>query len=210
MTDIELFLELARPDPITGISRWVSVKEFKGMYAHLALGNGLSWGRSSSQLARKYKIEKDRSITPGNRIDRIKLCGYNEEQSFSQAIRADIKDAVRRRRCVICGAAGSSENTSIEVDHKDGRKSDMRVSDMSTQRIDDFQPLCKACNDMKRQACKDCKEDGGIRWNAKNIDGNPVSYYKGGASYTPELGCVGCFLYDPVEYRKITYSRSAE
>lgn len=210
MTDIELFLELARPDPNTGVSRWVSVKEFTGKYAHLALGNGLSWGRSNSPLARKYKIDKDRSITSGNRIDRIKLCGYNEEETFSQAIRTDIKDAIRRRRCVICGAAGSSENTMIEVDHKDGRKCDMRVSDMSTQRMDDFQPLCKACNDMKRQACKDCKKDGGIRWDAKNIDGNPVSYYKGDAKYTPEFGCVGCFLYDPVEYRKIVYSRSAE
>ena len=206
MTDIELFLELAQPDPITGISRWVSVAEFTGKYAPLSLGNGLSWGRSSSPLAREYNIEKDRSLTPGNRIDRIKLCGYKEEKTFSQSIRLDIRSEIKSRRCVICGASGTSENTTIEVDHKDGRKNDMRVSDVKTQRLDDFQPLCKACNDMKRQACKDCKKADGIRWDAKLIEGNPFSYYKGNAQYTPELGCEGCFLFDPVEYRRVAYS----
>ena len=206
MTCFELFLELARPDLVTGSSRWVSVNEFTGKYTRLSLGNGLDWGRSGSALARKYKLEKDKSVTPGNRIDRIRLCGYNDEESFSQSIRRDIRNAIKSRRCVICGASGTSENTTIEVDHKDGRKNDMRVGDVKTQRLDDFQPLCKACNDMKRQACKDCKKVGGIRWDAKWIEGNPFSYYKGDAHYSSELGCEGCFLFDPVEYRRIAYS----
>ena len=65
---------------------------------------------------------------------------------------------------------------------------------------EDFQPLCKAANDLKRQACKECKASE-KRWDAKNIAGNSVSYYKGGVEYASELGCVGCYLYDPVEYR---------
>lgn len=98
------------------------------------------------------------------------------------------------------GVNGSSENTTIEVDHKDGRKNDMRVSDPSTQRLEDFQPLCKAANDIKRQICKNCKAND-KRWDARNIDGNPYSFYKGDENYTDELGCVGCYQYDPVEYR---------
>ena len=207
MSNIDLFLELANPDSQTGVSRWVSVAEFKGKYSCLVLGNGWSWGRKSSPLQRKYDVEVDRTITSGNSIDRIRLTGYKKEEHFSQTIRSDIKNAIRQRRCVICGAAGSSENTTIEVDHKDGRKEDMRVSDLTTQRMGDFQPLCKACNDKKRQACKDCKKTGGIRWDAKNIEGNPVSYYQGDEHYTDELGCVGCYLYDPVEYRRVTYAR---
>ena len=58
------------------------------------------------------------------------------------------------KKCVILGVNGFSENTKIEIDHKDGRKEDMRVSDKSTQRLEDFQPLCKAANDIKRQICK--------------------------------------------------------
>ena len=202
-TNSELFLELAKPDLQTGVSRWVFRSEFVGKYASLSLGNGCSWTRGL--IDSKYETEKDRSKTPGNRIDAIRLVGYKIDGAFSQAIRSDIKEIIRRQKCVMLGVCGTSENTSIEVDHKDGRKTDMRVSDMATQRLEDFQPLCKAANDIKRQACKECKATG-IRWDAKNIEGNPVSYYKGGAEYTSELGCVGCYLYDPVEYRKVTYN----
>jgi hypothetical protein len=66
------------------------------------------------------------------------------------------------------GINGKSENTKIEIDHKDGRKNDKRISDLETQRIEDFQPLCKAANDIKRQICKKCRETN-KRWNAKNI-----------------------------------------
>lgn len=36
----------------------------------------------------------------------------------------------------------------------------------------------------------------------KNISGNPYSFYAGDENYTQELGCVGCYQYDPVAYRK--------
>ena len=153
---IDLFLELAQPNA-NGVSRWVYVTEFIGKYKSLELGNGWSWGRASSPLQRKYKVEVDRSISPGNRIDAIRLVGFNEQQHFSQSIRKDICDAIRKRKCVMLGVNGTSENTTIEVDHKDGRKNDMRVSDPSTQQLEDFQPLCKAANDIKRQICKNCK-----------------------------------------------------
>ena len=198
---IELFLELAKPDPETGVSRWVNVSEFVGKYSELVLGNGNSWGRKSSALQRRYILEVDKSITSGNGIDRMRLNGYNSDKHFSQSIRSDIVSEIRSRKCVMLGVNGTSENTTIEVDHKDGRKNDMRVSDQATQRLEDFQPLCKAANDIKRQICKNCKLND-KRWDAKNIEGNPYSFYEGDENYTEELGCVGCYQYDPVEYRK--------
>lgn len=195
----ELFLELAAPDK-NGVSRWVSTTEFVGKYASLQLGNGCDFGRASSPLRKKYVVEFDKSLTPGNRIDAIRLNGFNKERVFNQSIRPDIRDAILQRRCVMLGVNGKSENTTIEVDHKDGRKDDWRVSNPATQKIDDFQPLCKAANDIKRQICKRCKADN-IRWDARNIDGNPYSFYDGDEHYNDELGCVGCYQYDPVEYR---------
>jgi len=196
---MDLFLELANPDE-NGTSRWVYTTEFVGKYKDLQLGNGGDFCRGNSNLCKKYIVEKDKSITPGNRIDAIRLAGFNNTEVFSQAIRSDIKNEICKRKCVMLGVNGKSENTRIEVDHKDGRKNDMRVSDMSTQRLEDFQPLCKAANDIKRQICKDCARDN-IRWDAKNILGNPYSFYKGDENYTEELGCVGCYQYDPVAYR---------
>lgn len=54
---IDLFLELANPNIETGESRWVDTSEFVGKYKGLVLGNGWSWGRKSSRLQRKYKVE---------------------------------------------------------------------------------------------------------------------------------------------------------
>lgn len=208
MTKTELFLELAKPDNV-GKSRWVHTTEFVGKYKELQLGNGGSWCRASSTLAKKYVVEFDKSLTSGNSIDAVRLNGFNTNKTFSQNIRSDIKEFYKNKNCVMLGIQGNSENTKIEIDHKDGRKDDWRVSDVKTQKLDDFQPLCKAANDAKRQICKRCKETD-KRWNAKNLKGNPYSFYEGDENYTETLGCVGCYQYDPVEYRKSSVIRIAK
>ncbi len=200
MRKYDLFLELAQPDE-NGHSRWVKKSEFVGRYACLMFQNGCDFARRGSTLARKYIVLFDKRLTQGNSIDAIRLNGYNKEPVFNQTIRKDIRDIFKTQNCVMLGVNGSSENTQIEIDHKDGRKDDWRVSNPKTQRPEDFQPLCKAANDVKRQICKRCKETD-RRWDAKNIKGNPYSFYKGEERYTSELGCVGCYQYDPVEYRK--------
>ncbi len=205
MTKTEIFIELAKPDN-AGKSRWVKTTEFVGKYKDLQLGNGGSWCRASSTLAKKYVVEFDKSLTSGNSIDAVRLNGFNAKKTFSQNIRSDIKEFYKNQNCVMLGIQGNSENTKIEIDHKDGRKDDWRVSDVRTQNVNDFQPLCKAANDAKRQICKKCKETD-KRWNAKNLKGNPYSFYEGDENYTEELGCVGCYQYDPVEYRKQSVKR---
>lgn len=202
MTKKELFLSLVKPNK-NGVLRWVKMSEFVGKYESLKLGNGGSWCRASSNLAKEYVIEFDKSQSSGNSIDAIKLNGFNTRANFNQNIRADIKDFYKNKKCVMLGVCGTSENTKIEIDHKDGRKNDERVADLKAQKLDDFQPLCKAANDAKRQICKACKKSD-KRWSAKNILGNPYDFYAGDERYTKNLGCVGCYQYDPVAYRKIT------
>lgn len=208
MTKTDLFIELAQPDS-EGVSRWVLSSEFVGRYVDLQLGNGGSWCRASSSLAKRFIVEFDKSLSPGNSIDAVRLAGYRREETFSQAIRKDIKDFYKEQRCVMLGVKGFSENTRIEIDHKDGRKEDWRVSNPLTQRLDDFQPLCKAANDIKRQICKECKLSN-ERWDATNIKGNPYPFYEGDKDYTTDLGCVGCYQYDPVAYRKACVKRISE
>ena len=205
MTKTELFLELAKPND-KGISRWVNASEFVGKYKDLQLGNGGSWCRASSSLAKKYIVEFDKSKTSGNSIDAVRLFGFNTSKTFNQNIRQDIKDFYKNQNCVMLGINGNSENTKIEIDHKDGRKDDHRISDTKTQKLEDFQPLTKAANDAKRQICKRCKENN-LRWSAKNIKGNPYPFYEGDEKYTEELGCIGCYQYDPVAYRKTSVEK---
>lgn len=193
MTKNELFLVLAKPDN-SGISRWVSVTEFIGEYADLAFGNGASWARKESTLAKKYIIEFDKSITPGNGIDRIRLNGFNNGD-FSQHINANIKRIIKTQRCVVLGTSNP------EVDHKNGMKNEDRVMKNEDQQLSDFQPLSKAANDAKRQFCKECIRTG-VRYDAKKL-GYPISFYAGGPTHSrEETACVGCFWYDPIEFRK--------
>jgi hypothetical protein len=58
MTKKELFLQLARPNK-DGVSRWVLVSEFEGEYKDLRLGNGGSWFRPSSSIAKEYVVESE-------------------------------------------------------------------------------------------------------------------------------------------------------
>ena len=192
-TKNELFLKLSAPDN-NGVSRWVSVNEFVGEYADLKFGNGASWARKESTLAKNFKIEFDKTLTPGNGIDRIRLNGKNEGD-YSQHIRADIKRQIQSQRCVVLGTSNP------EVDHKNGMKNEDRVMRNEDQKLSDFQPLSKAANDAKRQYCKECIRTG-IRYDAKKL-GYPMSYYKGGAEHNgEENACEGCFWYDPFEFRK--------
>ena len=190
MTKNELFLKLANPNK-NGISRWVNVTEFVGEYAELKLGNGASWCRKESTIAKAYIVEFQK--TKGNRIVAIRLNGINNNSS-SQHIRADIKREIKKMRCVVLGTSNP------EVDHKNGRKNDDRVMMNQTQMLSDFQPLSKAANDAKRQYCKECIRDG-KRYDAKQL-GYPMSFYKGTLVYDQFVGCEGCFWHDPIEFRK--------
>lgn len=192
-TKTELFLRLAKPDE-SGVSRWVSVNEFVGEFAELKFGNGASWARKESTLAKRYIIEFDKSVTAGNGIDRIRLNGVNNGD-FSQHIRAEIKKQISGMRCAVLGTSKP------EVDHKNGMKNEGRVMRNEEQRLSDFQPLSKAANDAKRQFCKECRRTG-IRYDAKLL-GYPMSYYAGGAKHnTEENACVGCYWYDPLEFKR--------
>lgn len=193
MTKIELFEELAQIDE-NGCSRWVFVTEFVGKYQGLQLLNGSGWSRDDGAFGRKYLIERNRSLTPGNKVDAIRTVGFNNGD-YSQYIRADIKKVIKSRRCVVLGTSNP------EVDHKNGMKNEGRVMRNEIQCLEDFQPLSKAANDAKRQFCKECKKTG-KRYDAKLL-GYPISYYLGVAEHhNEENACIGCYWYDPLEFKK--------
>ena len=191
-----LFVKIANPNS-EGVSRWILKTEFVGEYASLMFHNGADWCRKESSIAKYYVLEFDKSVTPGNCVDRIRLNGYKAEEDRlgNQTIRNDIKKYYKEKRCVVLGTSNP------EVDHKNGWKNDDNVmKNLSTQRYEDFQPLSKAANDAKRQFCKECRKDGN-RYDAKQL-GYPMSFYKGGKKHDgTSTGCEGCFWYDPIEFR---------
>ncbi|MFI3227205.1 MAG: restriction endonuclease [Clostridia bacterium] len=193
ITKIELFEQLAGIDE-NGYSRWVYVTEFVDEYQGLQLLNGAGWSRDDGSFGRKYVIERDKSITPGNKTDAIRTVGFSTNDHY-QHINADIKRTIQSQRCVVLGTSNP------EVDHKNGMKNEDRVMRNENQKLSDFQPLSKAANDAKRQFCKECKQTG-LRYNATNL-GYPMDFYLGDKHHTgQEDGCVGCYWYDPIEFKR--------
>jgi hypothetical protein len=226
---IEQFKTLGNYNTISATTRFVCTDEFKGDYAKLECNNGGGWCRFDGDLGKKYKAVKvkengkidyswpqsepeeaaikqelDNYMTTNNKhfakgvkIMLLKIAGTNNDDS-TQSIRADIKDILRKKRCPILYTSSS-----IEIDHKNGRKNNPRVMCTATQLEADFQPLSKAANDAKRQHCIDCKKTG-MRFDAMQM-GFKVSVTEGTIAFgdpaNPD-GCLGCYWYDIEDFHK--------
>jgi hypothetical protein len=221
-TSIELFKKIGNYNNET---RFVNVNEFIGEYISLQCGNGGGWCRMDGELGKKYKVvtvkkngemrfsrncsEEDKVgivlpadfvIQPGNSIQLIKIIGPYDASSSTRAIRADIKMAFKNSVCVSCGTGKT------EIDHKNGLYNDPRVLSTKTQRVEDFQPLCKHCNDQKRQTYK-WQTENGRRYPATKIPmfrNHSIDFVEGDEKYDPNDldAMVGTYWYDPVEFMK--------
>lgn len=224
-TKVRLFLELAEFDEKTCISKIVNVDSFVGKYNGLKFGNGGSWIRFDSPFAKKYKIvtvkdngQKKLSWEPnlmeremidnefksllqfrkknGNSLRFIKIYGLNDNLSTSRVIRDDIRKIILESNCVVCG------NSDVEVDHKNGLYNDPRVLNCKTQTLDDFQALCRHCNQQKRQSIISMKKSG-KRYSATSIPhlkALGIDYWCGDDTYDKNdvNAMVGTYWYDPV------------
>ena len=105
--------------------------------------------------------------------------------------------------CVVCGT-----NETI-CDHKNDLYNDIRVLNVETQFISDFQPLCNHCNLQKRQICNIEKQTKKL-FSAKNIQRYkiyPFEFPWEKKSFDiNNINCkTGTFWFDPVEFDKNIY-----
>lgn len=101
--------------------------------------------------------------TKGYTVEYIKFFGMADAEIIDEGIRSDIRNAICQLQCVHCGI-----KEDIQCDHKNDLKNDPRVLLKETQTLDDFQPLCRSCNDKKRNALQYTKKNG-VRYGASKI-----------------------------------------
>jgi len=151
-------------------------------------------GRDIRFIKKKYELEIQKE---GTKEKMFRIIG--EKTSLSnpeRLISSEIRKTLSKRPCVFTGTYSN-----IEIDHKNGRYNDERVLDPETQTIDDFQPLTKIVNNIKREACKKCLETN-KKFDAKTL-GYEISTLDGEMVHdnTPD-GCKGCFFYDILMFKK--------
>lgn len=84
---------------------------------------------------------------PGVSVHFIKFYGISETPIYNEGIRRDIREYITRFPCVVC-----KRTDGVECDHKNDlyMMNEPRLLCKEQQTVDDFQPLCKHCNDVKR------------------------------------------------------------
>lgn len=218
----KLFLKLAQPND-SGESRVVTVKEFTGKNAPLLHTNGGSWCRKDGSVCKKFKMmvistngkivyrfEPDDStkyntfqniltknlpnnIKKSNAIYAYILVGHNTSTSMSRHIPFEIvKKVTRNAQCVICGTT-----CSVECDHKNSL-----YNTIGKLSIDDFQPLCTHCNQVKRQVAKQEKNENkrftvGDIPQFKSFPKTPWERFEPYNSNNPQCN-VNTYYYDPI------------
>lgn len=112
-----------------------------------------SWNPSDKE---KMKLEKNENIAKQiyNKIRYVEIIGL-QQKTIDRPVRLEIRNIIKKMRCVSCGT-----NKDIEVDHKNGLYNDKRVLNIKTQKLEDFQPLCRHCNIEKREIIKKIKSTG--------------------------------------------------
>jgi len=244
ITSVALFKTLANYCEISQRSRIVHCDEFVGDYHSLRFGNGGSWARFDGNFGKKYKVvsvKKNGEIkysweprdpelieiqaifdtyhetkndiqvektTTGNGIMYLFIYGTQNENS-GRPISDAVREFYKNKPCVACGSTSN-----IEIDHKNGLYNNPRVLNIHTQLTEDFQPLCKHCNDQKRQTYKEMKRTG-VRHSAKQIPMLSVfdiDYVQGDATYNPTQmhTMVGTYWYDPIAFMDAVRITSGE
>lgn len=143
--------------------------------------NGSQWSRANSYLGKKYNIIK---TYKSGRLESIQLDGFKETQEY-HSIPSKVREFYNGKPCVFTGSYNQ-----IEIDHKDARYTKNYDS------IEDFQPVCKAINDIKREICKKCKNNN-CRPKGSTL-GFPFDFLKGNEKSDY---CEGCYYYDPIKFR---------
>ena len=192
-----------KPDK-NGESKWISIE--------ILIENNL-WSKKSNGNQRngiflgdkRYNWDAKRlNNTSNGKILELRLIGFNNDKLKGHKRhppRKDIKDYYKGKTCVFCG---SSSN--ILLDHKNDLYNDIRVLNSDTQRKEDFQPCCNACNLRKNKVNTKTKKENKRQPPPDHIRiPFGIDFTVGDESFNPKdiNAMVGTYWYDPIEFGKL-------
>lgn len=182
-----------------GKSKWISIETIKKA--------GIKWTSNGNQRKgkflgiKKYKWESKRhkGKVIAIRTVGIDLAIEQAERNKNRPIAKNIRDYYKKHSCISCG-----KNKSMVIDHKNDLYNDQRVHNIKTQRLDDFQPLCNACNLTKSAVCVKTKKQN--KRQAAPFEYTSLgfpNFIEGDETFNPDgLGMRGTYWYDVKLYKE--------
>jgi hypothetical protein len=157
-------------------------------HPELKTTNGSAWSRGNvvrqGRGVRALVVVKKKQQGRGSQIIGMRCDGWQDD-SASRTIPTDVRKHFKSHRCV------QTHSPNPELDHKNGRYSAEATG------VDDFQPLCRTSNLLKRSVCKKCKRDG------RRFDATVLGFRKGWIEGSELFGdpdnregCRGCYFHD--------------
>lgn len=199
---LNLVNEIFKPND-NGISRWVTRDELIGTGLELSSNGNTRHGVIFGVNNYLWDIKR-RNDKKNGKIQQIRTIGISSDKSTIRPIRNDIREYFKGKCCVVCAT------NDIVIDHKNDLYNDHRVLNSQTQTVEDFQPLCNACNLKKRTIClKSIKEKK--RYGATNMPQFKVfgiDFIEGNETLdmSDPDAMKGTYWYDPIEFTKYIFS----
>jgi hypothetical protein len=179
------------------IGEWVSIATLQEYSVGFKTTNGQEWDRSDAKSPFKYNIEPGRDFG-SNAKTKYRINGL--KAGITHTIPKSVYDHFKKLNKV-CPFLGTRHN--MHVDHKKGRN--RSPEEDGSADISKYQYISDKANLAKRQHCKECR-DTNKRFDAKKMGGYSVSVVEGKLEYNEAIGCKGCYMFDPVEFREKYYS----
>ena len=165
------------------------------------------WWRKRINKTRNWKFKKNKKLIFNKserkiKIKYLKWFGF-DNNDIKRPIGTKIKKyfSSKNIKCVNCGTTNN-----IIPDHKNDLYNDLKVLDIKTQTIDDFQALCRNCNKLKgsinKKMLKTKKRPSALDVPIPSLFG--IAYTKGDETFDendPNWG-IGCYWYDPIKFIK--------
>ena len=186
--------ELTNFNPETGESDWTASESENGLFRR---GEPQGWPKGYlwkvRRVIRGQVIEKSPEGSDRGPILAIRTIG-KREKSHTNAINTRCRRAHKDKPCVFTGMTSA-----IEIDHRAGNKDHplhVDACNPDTQEPEDFMPVSKTLNIIKRQKCKKCVATG---------ERPAPPPFLGLARMIDGPGCHGCYWFDPDLYSPNNY-----
>lgn len=133
-----------------GISKVLTRKQLENTELKLGNNGNIRHNIPYNVLKYKWKITRLNNNSTG-KVIKLQTIGFNNNNKclnrpIDKKIRKTLLD--KYKKCIHCG-----NNKNLCIDHKNDLYNDIRVLNVKTQSITDFQVLCNKCNkDLKHQA----------------------------------------------------------
>lgn len=139
-----------------GNSEWISIEKLidNNLWSQKSNGNGRN-GIFFGDKRYNWDTKRMNNKSTG-KVLKLRTTGFNNDKlkGHIRPIRQDIRDYYKDKTCVFCRSS-----CNIIPDHKNDLYNDIRVLNTNTQRNEDFQPTCNACNLRKNKVMTKTKKE---------------------------------------------------